>query len=294
MWMSPVGVTVFHPVITSYWKYIIDDNEIEVWLAMSDQHVHDEEETRKLEAVYTSSAAVERRQFVRDRLDVQPGEVVLSIGCGPGFEPAELAQTVTERGRVYGIDVSEDMLAMADQRCADLAHVTLERGDATDLSFADDRFDAAVSVQVYEYLNDLDTAVAELHRVLRPGGRVAVYSTDFDSLVWHSSDRTRMERAINAWTTVYANPHLGSQLTSYFHDAGFAIEHVEPNSILNTDLDGTFAGFLIDLFQGQMEAADAFDSTDIETWERDLKDLDEAGETFFNLIQYLYIVRKPA
>lgn len=260
---------------------------------MSEQHVYDEEESKRLEAIYTSPSAAERRQLVRDRLELQPGESVLSIGCGPGFEPAELAEAVGENGRIHGIDLSEAMLAMADHRCADLPHVTLEEADAVDLPVPDESFDAAVSVQVYAYVDDVDTAVTELHRVLRPSGRAAVYSTDWDTFIWHSSDRARMDRAITTWTDVYTNPHLGSQLASYFDDAGLVVEHIEPNSILNTQLKGTFAGFLLDLFRGQMEADDALEPREIETWEQDLKDLDEAGETFFNLTQYLYLVRKP-
>lgn len=261
---------------------------------MPDQHTYDEEETKRLEALYTSPTAAKRRESIRDRLNLQPGEAVLSIGCGPGFEPAELAETVGKSGLVYGIDVSESVLEIAEQRCSDFPQVTLERGDASDLPVGDASFDAAASVQVYEYIQDVDAAIDELHRVLRPGGRAAIYSTDFDSLVWHSSDRTRMERATNAWTDVYVNQHLGSQLASHLHDAGLIIDHVESNSILNTSLAGTFAGFLVDLFRGQMEANDAIDPTEIEAWEQDLKDLEEAGETFFNLTQYLYIVRKPA
>lgn len=260
---------------------------------MSEQHVYDEEEAKQLEAIYTSLSAAERRQLVRDRLELQLGEAVLSIGCGPGFEPAELAKAVGESGRVYGIDVSDAMLAMADRHCADLPHLTLEQGDATDLPVANESFDAAVSVQVYSYVHDVDSAVAELNRVLRPGGRAAVYSTDWDTFVWHSSDRARMDRAIDAWTDVYAHPHLGPQLASYFHDVGLTVEHVEPNSILNTDLDGTFAGYVIDLFRGQMEADETCEPREIDSWEQDLRELDAVGETFFNLTQYLYIVRKP-
>lgn len=260
---------------------------------MSDQHVYDEEEAKRIEAIYTTSAAANRRQLVRDRLALEPNEAVLSIGCGPGFEPAELAEVVGEGGHVHGIDVSEAMIAMADDRCGDLPQVTIERGDAGDLPVEDAAFDAAVSVQVYEYLNDVSAAMNELKRALRPGGRAAVYSTDWDNFVWHTSDRNRMQRVTDAFTEVYVHPHLGSRLASYFDDVGLTVEHVEPNSILNTNLDETFAGFVIDLFSGQMEESGTFDQAEIAAWERDLRELDEKGETFFNLTQYLYIVRKP-
>lgn len=260
---------------------------------MSGQHEFDEEEAKRLEAIYTTPSATERRQLVRDRLDLQAGEAVISIGCGPGFEPAELAHVVGETGRVIGIDVSEAMLSFAEGYCAEYPQVTLEQGDAIDLPVDDGRFDAAVAVQVFEYIEDVDRAVSELNRALRPGGRAAVYSTDWDSVVWYSSDPARMDQVIDAWTDVYANPHLGSQLATYFSEAGLTVEAVEPNSILNVRLDETFAGFLVDLFRGHLEEDERFDPAAIQAWEQDLRDLEEAGETFFNLTQYLYIVRLP-
>lgn len=260
---------------------------------MSEQHVYDEEAAKRIEAIYTTPTAADRRQLVRDRLDLAPGEAVLSIGCGPGFEPAELAAAVGEHGHVRGVDVSEAMVAMAQDRCADLSQVTIEAGDASDLPVEDGAYDAAVSVQVYEYLTDISAGMNELKRALRPGGRAAVYSTDWDTFVWRSSDPDRMQRVVDTFTEVYTDPHLGSRLTSHFDNAGLSVEQVEPNSILNTSLDETFAGYIIDLFGGQMEESDEFEQADIKAWERDLREFDGDGETFFSLTQYLYIVRKP-
>ena len=62
------------------------------------------------------------------------------------------------------------MLALSKARCADHPWVAFLAADATRLPFPDGDFEAAVSTQVYEYVADLTTALAELHRVLRPGG----------------------------------------------------------------------------------------------------------------------------
>jgi ubiquinone/menaquinone biosynthesis C-methylase UbiE len=78
---------------------------------------------------------------------------------------------VGAEGRVRGVDLSDDMLAMAAKRCAGQPWVSFEQGDATQLPFDDDSFDAAVSTQVYEYVADIPAALAELYRVPRSGGR---------------------------------------------------------------------------------------------------------------------------
>jgi ubiquinone/menaquinone biosynthesis C-methylase UbiE len=189
------------------------------------------------------------------------------------------------------VDNSEEILAMAMNHCAEFPQVTLELADAADLPVREETFDAAVASLVYEYSPTVDVALAELNRALRPGGRAALLSTDWESIVWHSSDPDRMDRAIESFTEVFANPRMGSQLTSYLLDAGFTIEHVEPYSNLATDLDA-YAGLLLELIETQLESNETFSQSDIEAWERDLRDLDEAGETFFNLTYYLYIARR--
>jgi ubiquinone/menaquinone biosynthesis C-methylase UbiE len=80
---------------------------------------------------------------------------------------------------VVGVDISEPMIRFGRLRCADKPWVRFEMGEATQLPFPDGVFDAAISVQVYEYVREVDAALAEMFRVLRPGGRAAVVSTDW-------------------------------------------------------------------------------------------------------------------
>lgn len=259
---------------------------------MSEQHVYDDEQAERLAAIYTAPTTVDRRERMLELLDLEAGESVLSIGCGPGYEPEALAEAVGTDGRVHGIDNSEEVLAMAADHCEEYSQVTLEHSDAAELPVEDDRFDAAVASLVYEYSPTVEDAVAELKRALRPGGRAALISTDWESTVWHSSDADRMDRAIEGFTDIYANPRLGSQLTSYLTNGGLTVEHVEPYSNLATDLDG-YPELMLELFKGQLAEVESFNQPEIEAWEQDLRELDEAGETFFNLTYYLYITRNP-
>ena len=80
--------------------------------------------------------------------------------------------------------------------------------DATALPYPDRSFDAAVCVQVLEYVKDIGAALSELYRVLRPGGRTVIVDTDWDSLVWHASDPGLMHRVLRAWDEHLHDPHL--------------------------------------------------------------------------------------
>lgn len=256
---------------------------------MSNQH--DEEGGTKLERIYTTPSAEELRQLVTNWLNLQAGEAVLSIGCGPGFEPSALAEAVGERGHVHGIDIDEETLAIAEDRCGDLPQVTLKQGDATALPVADASYDAAVAKQVYQFIDDIDAAMSELHRVLRPGGRAAVVEGDVDAQVIHSSDRNRTKHASEAVRDARPTPHLGSRLTSYLNDAGLVVEHIEPKPTLHTEINERVAQG-IEARRDILEADESFDQSEIEAWEQDLKELDEAGETFVYVPQFVYIAKK--
>jgi demethylmenaquinone methyltransferase/2-methoxy-6-polyprenyl-1,4-benzoquinol methylase len=116
------------------------------------------------------------RERAVDRAEVSPGDSVLDVCCGTGDLSFELAGRVSPSGNVIGSDFSESMLDLAREKAEKRGaeSVRFEWADALRLPYDDGRFDAVTVGFGVRNLSDLDAGIAEMARVLRPGGRLVI------------------------------------------------------------------------------------------------------------------------
>jgi SAM-dependent methyltransferase len=128
---------------------------------------------------------------------LQPGEHVLDLGSGAGTDSLVAAQMVGSEGRVVGIDMTSEMVAKARASAGEMgaANVEFLEGEAEQLPFEGTSFDAVISNGVIDLIPDKDAVFAELHRVLRPGGRLQLADVTIQRPV---SEEGR--RNIDLWT----------------------------------------------------------------------------------------------
>jgi len=126
-----------------------------------------------------------------------PGEHVLDLGSGAGTDSLVAAQMVGTEGRVTGVDMTPEMVATARASAAELGagNVEFVEAEAERLPLADASFDVVISNGVIDLVPDKDAVFTELHRVLRPGGRLQLADVTIQRPV---SEEGR--RNIDLWT----------------------------------------------------------------------------------------------
>jgi arsenite methyltransferase len=253
-----------------------------------------DEAARKLEAIYSSVDIIAQRRATLERLALNPGESVIDIGCGPGFLCEEMANAVGRTGRVLGIDISDDLLSVARER-NEVDWLTYEQGDARELDVPDATFEVAVSAQTLEFIDNADRALAEMFRVLKPGGRALIMNTDWDRVAWYSSDLTRMGKVRKAWEAHCEHPRLPQTLVPRLRSVGFAITQLGTFPIINTRLEGgTYSHGLVDLMLDFLGARGTVAPEELAAWAAELRTLSAEGRYLFSTTRCFFGVRKPA
>ena len=258
-------------------------------------HQFDEREAGRLDKQYAIPVIVEQRRRTLEALNARAGERVLDVGSGPAFLTADLARIVGSGGRVCAVDASEPMLEVGRRRCASLPMVEFQRGDARKLPYPDASFDAAVAVQVYLFIPELDAALAELRRILRPGGRAIVMDTDWGSTVWHSRDPARMARMLETWKQRYSNAHIGRVLPGALRRAGFVVEDAKAVPIVELSAtEEDYSGGQLKEVAKYVAGGHGATAAEAQAWKDELLALEASGEYFFSLNRYLFVARRPA
>ncbi|WP_349958240.1 class I SAM-dependent methyltransferase [Rhizobium sp. ZPR3] len=148
--------------------------------------------------------------WVVQQLPLKSGDRILDIGCGPGWFWTATTASLPENLNLTLADLSPGMVQEAVERCKALsfAGVTGERADAAALPFADGSFDVVIAMHMFYHLPDPFKAIAEMHRVLKPGGYLAVTTNGAGNM-----------RKMYELTTVFGSPPYDPAGAAFGYDA---------------------------------------------------------------------------
>ena len=181
-----------------------------------------------------STQRVKRRTY--ELLDARPGAAMLDVGCGLGDDVLALAEIVGPTGRAVGVDHDQDLLRRARAKAAP-SHVEFIEADARRLPLPEASFDAVRVERVLQHVAGAEAVVAEIARVLRPGGRTTILEPDWGTYAVDLPDRALARRVLDARADAYADGWIGRKLYRLLHESGFGSVHVDLVPFLSTDFE---------------------------------------------------------
>ena len=161
--------------------------------------------------------------------DLKPGEIVLDLGSGGGIDVLLSAKRVGPAGKAYGLDMTDEMLALAreNQRKSGLVNVEFLKGEIEQIPLPDNSVDVIISNCVINLSADKDRVIAEAFRVLKPGGRFAVS----DVVIRGEHMPETIRRSMELWVGCVAGALEENSYRDKLTSAGFRNVDLEPTRV---------------------------------------------------------------
>jgi arsenite methyltransferase len=185
--------------------------------------------------------------------ELKPGETVLDLGCGGGIDVLLSAKRVEPAGKAYGLDMTDEMLALANENRhkAGVDNVEFLKGEIENIPLPDNSVDVIISNCVINLSADKDRVLKEAFRVLKPGGRFAV-----SDVVTRGEMLPEIRQSVLMWVGCIAGALEESQYRNKLAAAGFGRIEVEPTRIYKIDDAREFlsgAGIDVDAIAPQLD-----------------------------------------
>jgi 2-polyprenyl-3-methyl-5-hydroxy-6-metoxy-1,4-benzoquinol methylase len=164
--------------------------------------------------------------------ELKPGEIVLDLGSGGGIDVLLSAKRVAPTGKAYGLDMTDEMLALANQnkRKAGIDNVEFLKGEIEHIPLPDNSVDVIISNCVINLSADKDSVLREAFRVLKPGGRFAV-----SDVVTRGEMLPEIRKSVLLWVGCVAGALEENEYRSKLASAGFEQIDLEPTRIYRVE-----------------------------------------------------------
>ena len=246
-------------------------------------------------------AVPERLGWLAGLLDPHPGQRIVDLGCGTGAMLAVLAEAA--RVELVGLDLSAAALraaARALQAGSDGAWLLVQADLGRAIPLADQSVDRVLSHNVLECLPDPAALLEEVTRVLRPGGRLVLSHTDFDTLVFSSEDHALTRRLVHAYSDTQqewmaaVDGTIGRRLPDLVVRSPLQVDAVEAKAVVSRrwapgELGYGYAHNLVDA----LTRAQAADPDELAAWLQGLARLSERDAFLFSLNDYAVVATRP-
>ena len=215
----------------------------------------------------------------------------LDVGCGTGDDAAACAKAAES---VFAIGIDRDLprLTEAGRRWSSES-IGFVAADAHQLPMPAACVDACRSERTLQHVLDPAVVVAELVRVLRPGGRLALTEPDWETCVVAGGAREVSRAVVASWLDRNRNPTVGRHLAGLVTEAGLQVEHLEALAVCYRDLDQADRVFPLRRAAAQASADDLITETVAMRWSDDLETASTSGTFLLSITLFTVVAMKP-
>jgi len=254
------------------------------------------EHAARLELRAKAQDEADARNEYLDLLGVSPGERILDVGCGSGAVTRAIAGRVAPSGSVVGSDSSPALLTVAREHAeqAGLGHLIEWRvADCRELPFDDQSFNAVLAATVLAHVPGAERALAEMVRVTKRGGRVAVFDLDGDGFLFTHPDRQLTRRIVAAQCDHGAvNGHLIREMPALLAKLGVRDVAAKAFMPLERDPQGFYANFAKRAAQTAAEVG-AITHSELAGWLEQFQDVLASGRFIGGRLQIFVWGTRP-
>ena len=227
---------------------------------------------------------------LKDLLNPRNRDKILDVGCGTGIITRIIAPSLFPNGSITGVDISSHFIELARDYVQDLKYksiVNFDVGDAENLPYPDQCFDAAFATRLLIYVNNPQRTIKELKRVVKRKGRIILADWDFDTLVLDHSDR-QITRKIIHWRTDNkdGNNWSGRQLYRLLKEQNLEEIVIKPIVTIAIDEDNSLIHSLFNAATGALES-NVISVNQHSSWISELKKRLQEGSFFASIVYFL-------
>ena len=172
-------------------------------------------------------------------LQIKKGIKILDVGCGTGIATLMIRDVLDGEGSFHGIDISNRMIEQAKKKAKNYDDLFFKVGDAEKLDYPDETFDLVISNMLIQYLPDQDKGIAEMYRVLKHGGKLAIsyegeyYGKPIFQAMRAVAERMGFKKAADVWAWIISNHKPVDVFYDMIEAAGFSDVRIKGIYYLN-------------------------------------------------------------
>ncbi|MGC9779766.1 MAG: methyltransferase domain-containing protein [Candidatus Heimdallarchaeota archaeon] len=201
-------------------------------------------------------------------LEPKVGNKILDVGCGTGEDVLALSQMVGAGGKVVGIDIDEKMINEAKNKSKMVKNVEFRIGDVYNLDFENNTFHGCRADRVFQHISELEKALSEMVRVVKPGFPIIILDPDWESLLIDSPNVEFTRKFLSFHASSFANPWSGRRLANLFRKQKLKDIQVIADTLIITKYKEAVMIYLLEQYIEKGIGEKAFNESEAEAWKR--------------------------